>query len=154
MRMGVIEGLLLIDNLKLGRDDGTEMLQMKSLLRRLGELGVPLVCYNFMAGTDWIRTSVDAPERGGAKVTAFDIAELATAPSRTGTLPPTSNPAQRASSCGSTSRRSSTSCPHRRGRGGAGDAPRRPAAAVAARQRSDHALRRGLRAARRLAPSP
>jgi mannonate dehydratase len=79
MRLGVIEGLLPIDNLKLGRDDGTEMMQMKSLLRRLGELGVPMVCYNFMAGTDWIRTSVDAPERGGAKVTAFDITQLATA---------------------------------------------------------------------------
>ena len=79
MRLGVIEGLLPIDNLKLGRDDGTEIAQMKSLLRRLGELGVPMVCYNFMAGTDWIRTSVDAPERGGAKVTAFDIAQLATA---------------------------------------------------------------------------
>ena len=38
-----------------------------------------MVCYNFMAGTDWIRTSVDAPERGGAKVTAFDIAELESA---------------------------------------------------------------------------
>jgi mannonate dehydratase len=79
MRLGVIEGLLPIDNLKLGRDDGTEIAQMKALLRRLGELGVPMVCYNFMAGTDWIRTSIDAPERGGAKVTAFDIAQLATA---------------------------------------------------------------------------
>jgi mannonate dehydratase len=79
MRLGVIEGLLPIDNLKLGRDDGTEMAQMKALLHRLGELGVTMVCYNFMAGTDWIRTRVDAPERGGAKVTAFDIAHLATA---------------------------------------------------------------------------
>ena len=79
MRLGVIEGYLPIDNLKLGRDDGTEMEQMKALLRHLGELGVPMICYNFMAGTDWIRTSVDAPERGGAKVTAFDIAELESA---------------------------------------------------------------------------
>ena len=29
-----------------------------------------------MAGTDWIRTSVDAPERGGSKVTAFRLADL------------------------------------------------------------------------------
>ena len=79
MRLGVIEGYLPIDNLKLGRDDGTEMEQMKALLRHLGELGVPMICYNFMAGTDWIRTRVDAPERGGAKVTAFDIAELESA---------------------------------------------------------------------------
>ena len=41
MRLGVIEGYLPIDNLKLGRDDGTEMEQMKALLRHLGELGVP-----------------------------------------------------------------------------------------------------------------
>ena len=53
-RRGVVEGYLPIDNLKLGRDDGREMEQMKALLRHLAELGVPMVCYNFMAGTDWI----------------------------------------------------------------------------------------------------
>lgn len=76
MRLGVIEGELPIENLKLGRDDGTDLARMKALLRHLGELGVPMVCYNFMAGTDWIRTRIDAPERGGATVTAFDVAEL------------------------------------------------------------------------------
>lgn len=79
MRLGVVEGNLPIDDIKLGRDDGTEMEEMKALVRHLGEIGVPLVCYNFMAGTDWIRTSIDAPERGGAKVTAFDLAELESA---------------------------------------------------------------------------
>jgi mannonate dehydratase len=79
MRLGVVEGYLPIENIKLGRDDGTEMAQMKTLIRHLGETGVPLICYNFMAGTDWIRTSVDSPERGGAKVTAFDLADLASA---------------------------------------------------------------------------
>jgi mannonate dehydratase len=29
-----------------------------------------------MAGTDWARTRVDAPERGGAKVTAFDLEDV------------------------------------------------------------------------------
>jgi mannonate dehydratase len=38
-------------------------------------LGIPLLCYNFMAGTDWVRTHMDAPERGGAKVTAFNLAD-------------------------------------------------------------------------------
>jgi mannonate dehydratase len=52
------------------------MEQMKALIRHLGQIGVPLICYNFMAGTDWIRTRVDAPERGGAKVTAFDLSEV------------------------------------------------------------------------------
>jgi mannonate dehydratase len=76
LRIGVIEGRLPIDAIKLGRDDGTELEEMKALVRHLGELGIPIVCYNFMAGTDWIRTSVDAPERGGAKVTAFQLSQL------------------------------------------------------------------------------
>lgn len=79
MRLGVVEGSLPIDNIKLGRDDGSEMAEMKALIRHLGEIGVPMICYNFMAGTDWIRTSIDAPERGGAKVTAFDLTELESA---------------------------------------------------------------------------
>jgi mannonate dehydratase len=29
-----------------------------------------------MAGTDWVRTKLNAPERGGAKVTAFDLADV------------------------------------------------------------------------------
>jgi mannonate dehydratase len=42
----------------------------------MAELDIGLLCYNFMAGTDWVRTRLDAPERGGAKVTAFDLAEV------------------------------------------------------------------------------
>ena len=76
MRVGVVEGGLPIDRIKLGRDDGTEMALMKDLVRHLGERGIPIVCYNFMAGTDWLRTSVDSPERGGARVTAFELAEV------------------------------------------------------------------------------
>lgn len=76
MRVGVVEGGLPIDDIKLGRDDGSDMAQLKALVRHLGAVGIPLVCYNFMAGTDWIRTRVDAPERGGAKVTAFDLSEV------------------------------------------------------------------------------
>jgi len=79
MRVGVMEGNLPIGNIKLGRDDGTEMQQMKDLVRHVGRLGIPLLCYNFMAGTDWIRTSVDTPERGGALVTAFHLDDLMSA---------------------------------------------------------------------------
>jgi mannonate dehydratase len=79
MRIGVVEGGLPIDAIKLGTDDGSELERMKALVRHLGQIGVPIVCYNFMAGTDWIRTSVDTPERGGALVTAFEIDQLATA---------------------------------------------------------------------------
>ncbi|MDB5345474.1 MAG: uxuA [Schlesneria sp.] len=76
MRLATVEGYLPIENLKLGRDDGTELAAMKSLLRNMQRVGVKILCYNFMAGTDWVRTRLDSPERGGAKVTAFSLAEV------------------------------------------------------------------------------
>jgi mannonate dehydratase len=76
MKLSAIEGYLPIEKIKTGTDhDGSELAAMKLLIRQMGEAGVPLLCYNFMAGTDWVRTRLDAPERGGAKVTAFDLAE-------------------------------------------------------------------------------
>ncbi|NBU06116.1 MAG: mannonate dehydratase [Actinobacteria bacterium] len=76
MEIGVVEGYLPIDRIKLGTDDGTDLRSMKALIRHLADLDIRMVCYNFMAGTDWIRTSVDTPERGGSKVTAFRLADL------------------------------------------------------------------------------
>lgn len=76
LSLSVVEGYLPIENIKLGCDDGRELEQMKTLLRRMAEADVRLLCYNFMTGTDWVRTRLDAPERGGAKVTAFDLADV------------------------------------------------------------------------------
>lgn len=76
MEIGVVEGYLPIDRIKLGTDDGTDLKAMRALIRHLSDLDIRLVCYNFMAGTDWIRTSVDTLERGGSKVTAFRLADL------------------------------------------------------------------------------
>src|SRR5476649_1243521 len=69
LRLSVIEGYLPIENIKIGRDDGSELKQLKSLVRNMGKAGVRILCYNFMAGTDWVRTRLNVPERGGAKVT-------------------------------------------------------------------------------------
>ena len=76
LRLSVVEGYLPIENIKMGRDDGTELQAVKTLLKDMAELGVPLLCYNFMAGTDWVRTQLDAPERGGAKTTAFRLRDV------------------------------------------------------------------------------
>ncbi len=75
LKLSVIEGYLPIENIKIGCDDGTEMVALKQLIRNMGEAGVPILCYNFMAGTDWVRTRLDAPQRGGARVTAFDLVD-------------------------------------------------------------------------------
>ena len=42
-------------------------------------MAVSCLCYNWMPADDWSRTSVDIRERGGARVTAFDLAEVRSA---------------------------------------------------------------------------
>ncbi len=73
LRLSVIEGYLPIERIKMGRDDGSELEELKALVRNMGKAGIGILCYNFMAGTDWVRTRLDERERGGAKVTAFDL---------------------------------------------------------------------------------
>lgn len=75
LRIVAVEGDLPIERIKRGVDDGAELEELKQLIRNLGAAGVPLLCYNFMAGTDWVRTQLDAPERGGARTTAFALAD-------------------------------------------------------------------------------
>lgn len=75
LNLTVVEGYLPIENIKLGIDDGRELELLKKLIRQMADLDIRLLCYNFMAGTDWVRTRLDFPDRGGAKVTAFDLAE-------------------------------------------------------------------------------
>lgn len=79
LEVSAVEGYLPIEEIKLGRDDGRELALLKELIQTMGELGIPVLCYNFMAGTDWVRTAVDLPERGGAKVTGFDLQAAAQA---------------------------------------------------------------------------
>jgi mannonate dehydratase len=75
MKCSVVEGYLPIENIKLGRDDGTELAALKTLIKQMAELDIRLLCYNFMAGTDWCRTRLDAPERGGALTSEFRLAD-------------------------------------------------------------------------------
>jgi len=76
IRLSVIEGYLPLERIKLGQDDGTEVEELKQLIRNMGELKIPVLCYNFMAGTDWVRTRLDEPARGGALVTAFRLKDV------------------------------------------------------------------------------
>lgn len=53
-----------------GRDEEIE--NYLAVLKALSELGIPMVCYNFMPGLGWYRTRFDVAERGGALVSEFD----------------------------------------------------------------------------------
>lgn len=53
-----------------GRDEEIE--DYCAAIEALGKVGIPMCCYNFMAGIGWYRTKVDVPERGGALTSEFD----------------------------------------------------------------------------------
>mgnify|MGYP000869563312 CR=1 FL=1 len=53
-----------------GRDE--ELEDYIAAIRAMGNVGIPVLCYNFMAGLGWYRTRTDAPGRGGALITDFD----------------------------------------------------------------------------------
>ena len=53
-----------------GRDE--EIANYIAVIEALGKLGIPMCCYNFMAGIGWYRTRVDIPQRGGALASEFD----------------------------------------------------------------------------------
>ena len=53
-----------------GRDE--EIANYCAVIEALGKVGIPMCCYNFMAGIGWYRTKVDVAERGGALASEFD----------------------------------------------------------------------------------
>jgi mannonate dehydratase len=53
-----------------GRDEEIE--NYCAAIEALGKVGIPMCCYNFMAGLGWYRTKTDISERGGALSSEFD----------------------------------------------------------------------------------
>jgi len=61
-----------------GRDEEIEA--VCTLIRNMGRLGIPMLCYNWMAVLNWSRTRTMVRGRGGALVSAFDSSDLRDAP--------------------------------------------------------------------------
>jgi mannonate dehydratase len=47
-----------------------------TLIRNMGRLGIPVLCYNWMACVNWYRTSTAQLGRGGALVTGFQLSKM------------------------------------------------------------------------------
>jgi len=57
-----------------GRDE--DIARYQTMLRIMGELGLRLLCYNFMAGIGWHRSNAGVTGRGGALVSRMDLSEM------------------------------------------------------------------------------
>ena len=67
LEVSVIEDTAPMDDVRLGRPDRDEQIEwFCAQLKAMGELGIPTLCYNWVAITSWARTSISVPRRGGA----------------------------------------------------------------------------------------
>jgi mannonate dehydratase len=74
LTLSVMEGSVPIsDRIRLGLDGSEEDIEeFKQFLRDCGELDIPVVAYDWMAGVRWARTDAHIEARGGSLVTGFD----------------------------------------------------------------------------------
>jgi len=54
-----------------GKDE--ELENYIAAIKALAQVGIPMVCYNWMAGLGWYRTRTNVPERGGALTSEFTV---------------------------------------------------------------------------------
>ncbi len=79
--LSVMEATPPMDKIRLGLPGQEEEYEwLSTMITNMGALGIPVLCYNFMAHYNWMRTSTTIPGRGGALVTGYDNAVMKDAP--------------------------------------------------------------------------
>ena len=65
------------DHIKAGDGRRDECIERAiSMFPNMSAMGINTVCFNWMAHIGWLRTSSEHPERGGARVTEFNMADF------------------------------------------------------------------------------
>src|SRR5205807_2237622 len=78
LRFAVVESIPVHENIKLGRRGRDRLIEnfCRSVCS-MGELGIPVLCYNFMPVFDWTRTDLALRLPDGSTALAYDDAALA-----------------------------------------------------------------------------
>jgi mannonate dehydratase len=77
LRLAVIESIPVHEDIKLGRLTRDRLIDnYAESVRHIGELGVPVLCYNFMPIFDWTRTDLAMAMPDGSTALAYDDAAL------------------------------------------------------------------------------
>ena len=78
MKLSVIESIAVHEDIKLGRPTRDRLLdQYCESVRAMGELGIPVLCYNFMPIFDWTRTDLAEVQPDGSTALSYDDRALA-----------------------------------------------------------------------------
>jgi len=76
LRLAAIEDTAPMDDVRLGGPRRDEQIShVIEQINAMGQLGIEVLCYNWMAITSWARTVVDVPLRGGALSTGYRHAD-------------------------------------------------------------------------------
>ena len=86
LRLAVVESIPVHEDIKLGRPSRDRLIaNYCASVRAMGELGVKVLCYNFMPVFDWMRTDLAMPLPDGSTALAYDDSALARVDLRRGT---------------------------------------------------------------------
>lgn len=78
LELSVVESIPVHEDIKLGRPSRDRLVDAYcESVRRLGEVRVPVLCYNFMPIFDWTRTDLALPLPDGSTALAYDDQRLA-----------------------------------------------------------------------------
>jgi mannonate dehydratase len=73
MSLAVVESIPVHEDIKLGRPTRGRLVdQYCTSVRHMGELGIPVLCYNFMPIFDWTRTDLAMVQPDGSTALAYD----------------------------------------------------------------------------------
>jgi mannonate dehydratase len=73
LRFAVVESVPVHEDIKLGRPGRDRFIDRYcETVQRIGALGVPVLCYNFMPVFDWTRTELARPLADGSTTLAYD----------------------------------------------------------------------------------